>query len=115
MSASSRCRAGPTHRRPGEPAVIITGAQAYPAFVALAGDEGLAGLALRLQRIEFLFEPLLGGFAGVNGAANPCVPPRAEAHWPRHRPALAPAKARACGVRPKNRGPDQWASVIRSA
>jgi hypothetical protein len=40
-------------------------AQAHPAFVTLAGDKGLAGLALSLQRIEFLFEPLLGGFAGV--------------------------------------------------
>src|SRR5271167_2471849 len=105
----------PTHRRAGEPAVVITRVQAHPAFVALAGDEGLASLALRLQRIEFLFEPLLGGFAGVDGAANPCVPPCAEAHWSRHRPALAPAKTRAPSVRPKNRGPDQWASVIRSA
>src|SRR5208282_1176518 len=105
----------PSHRRAGEPAVIITRAQAHPAFVALAGDEGLASLALRKQRIEFLFEPLLGGFAGVDGAANPCVPPCAEAHWSRHRPALAPTKARAPSVRPKNRGPDQWASVIRSA
>src|SRR5271169_6177444 len=99
----------PTHRRAGEPAVIITRAQAHPAFVALAGDEGLAGLALRLQRIEFLFEPLLGGFAGIDGAANPCVPPCAAAGWSRHRPALAPAKAPARLVRPKNRGPDQWA------
>ena len=47
----------PTHRRAGEPAVIITRAQADPAFVALAGDEGLAGLALRKQRIEFLLQP----------------------------------------------------------
>src|ERR1700751_2002591 len=38
----------PTHRRAGEPAVIITRAQAHPAFVALAGDEGLASRALRL-------------------------------------------------------------------
>src|SRR6516225_10011657 len=105
----------PAHRRAGEPAVIIPRAQAHPAFVALADDEGLAGLALRLQRIEFLFEPLLGGFAGVDGAANPRVPLGAEAHWSRHRPVLAPAKARTRLVRPKNRGPDQWASVIRSA
>ena len=98
----------PTHCRAGEPAVIITRARAHPAFVALAGDEGFA---LRLQRIEFLFEPLLGGFAGVDRTANPCAPPCAEAH----RPALAPATARARLVRPKNRGPDQWASVIRSA
>ena len=92
--------------------VLLVGS---PAFVALAGDEGLAGLALRLQRIEFLLEPLFGGFAGVDGAANPGVPPCAEAHWTRHRPALAPATALARVVRPKNRGPDQWASVIRSA
>ena len=39
----------PTHRRAGEPAVIITCAQAHPAFVALAGDKGLAGFALRKQ------------------------------------------------------------------
>src|SRR6516162_3994621 len=108
MSASSRCSAG-------EPIVVIPRAQAHPAFVALAGDEGLAGLALSLQRIEFLFEPLLGGFAGVDGAVNPCVPPCAEAHWTRHRPISAPATARARVVRPKNRGPDQWTSVIRSA
>src|SRR6516165_2932911 len=105
----------PTHRRAGEPAIIVPRAQAHPAFVALAADEGLAGLALRKQRIEFLFEPLLGGFAGVDGAANPCVPPCAEAHWSRHRPALRPTDVPARLVRPKNRGPDQWASVIRSA
>src|SRR6516225_1943564 len=115
MSASSRLQSRPTDRRAGEPAVIITRAQAHPAFVPLAGDEGLAGLALRLQRIEFLVEPFLGGFAGVDGAANPCVPLCAEAHWSRHRPVLAPATALARLVRPKNRGPDQCASVIRSA
>src|SRR6516164_6648544 len=105
MTSRSNCAAG-------EPAVIITRAQAHPAFVALTGDKGLAGLALRKQRIEFLFEALLGGFASVDCAANPCVPPCAEAHWSRHRPALAPDKARTHLVRPKNRGPDQWASVI---
>jgi hypothetical protein len=61
----------PTHRRAGEPAVIIPCEPAHPAFVALAGDEGLAGLALCLQRIEFLVESLLRGFASVNGTANP--------------------------------------------
>ena len=50
----------PIHPRAGEPAVIITGAQAHPAFMALAGDKGFASLALRLQRIEFLLKPLLG-------------------------------------------------------
>ena len=96
----------PTHRRAGEPAVIITGAQAHPAFVALTGDKGLAGLALCKQRIEFLLEPLLGGFAGVDGAANPCVPLCAEAHWSRHRPVLAPAKAPTFRIRAKPMTPE---------
>src|SRR5262245_63237258 len=43
----------PIHRRAGEPAIIISLGQAYPAFVALTADEGFASFALRLQRIEF--------------------------------------------------------------
>src|SRR2546421_4699050 len=38
-------QSGPIHRRAGEPAVIISRAQAHPAFVPLARDEGLAGFA----------------------------------------------------------------------
>ena len=41
-------QSGPIHRGAGEPAVIITGGQADPAFVPLAVDEGFAGFALRL-------------------------------------------------------------------
>ena len=69
----------PFHRRAGEPAIVITGAQAHPAFVQLAADEGFAGFALCLQRIEFLFEPLLGRFAGVDRTANPSTLTRAAA------------------------------------
>jgi len=69
----------PIHRGAGEPAVVISRAQAHPAFVPLAGDEGLAGLALRLQRIEFLVEPLLGGFARVDRTADPFGAPWAAA------------------------------------
>ena len=36
----------------------------------------LAGFALRLQRIEFLFEPLLGRLAGVDRTADGSGPPR---------------------------------------
>jgi hypothetical protein len=60
----------PIHRRAGEPAVAITLRQTHPAFVPLTGDEGLAGFALRLQRIEFLVEPVLGGFTGVDRTAT---------------------------------------------
>src|SRR5947208_12176711 len=37
------------HRRAGEPAIVVSFGEADPAFVPLAGDEGLAGFALRLQ------------------------------------------------------------------
>src|SRR6267154_4067778 len=67
----------PIHPRAGEPAVIISRAQADPAFLPLAVDEGLAGFALCLQRIEFLLEPLLGRLAGVDRTtARGSGPPR---------------------------------------
>src|ERR1700730_4914136 len=75
---------GPVHRRAGEPAIVISRAQAHPAFVPLAVDERLAGFALRLQRIEFLFEPLLARFASVDPTADCSVPPPGSwyLHWP---------------------------------
>jgi hypothetical protein len=88
---------------------------AYPALVPLAVDEGLAGLALRLQRIELLFEPLLGRLAGVDSTSDGSVPSRPVGRWPRHRPASAGSETSARPVTPKNRGPDQCAPVIRSA
>src|SRR5690348_6356199 len=77
-------QSGPVHRRAGEPAVIIRRAQAHPALVPLAVDEGLARFALRLQRIELLFEPLLGRFAGVNRTTDASVLPHCGSwlfHW----------------------------------
>src|SRR6202030_1224025 len=74
----------PIQRRGGETAVIISRALAHPAFVPLAVDEGLAGFALRLQRIELLFEPLLGRLAGVDRTADGSVPPGSGSrlfHW----------------------------------
>ena len=53
----------------GEPAVIIAGSRQHPALVLLAANVGLAGFALRRKRVEFLLEPFLGGFAGVDRAA----------------------------------------------
>src|SRR6476659_1780893 len=63
---------------------ILSRAQAHPAFVPLAVDEGLAGFALRLQRIELLFEPLLGRLAGVDRTADGSGPPHCGSrffHW----------------------------------
>ncbi len=38
--------------------------------MALAQDEGLASLTLGMERVELLLEPLVGGFAGIDGAAE---------------------------------------------
>src|ERR1700730_9260792 len=69
----------PLHIATRERAIVVTGSGQYPTLVALATDVRLAGFALRLERVEFLVEPFLGGFAGVDGAAL--------AAWvtPRHR------------------------------
>ena len=56
---------------PRDTAVVIVGWQQFPALVLLARDLGLACLALRIQRVEVLFQTILGTFAGVDGAADP--------------------------------------------
>ena len=40
-----------------EPAIVIAGSGQYPPLVLLAADVGLAGFALRRERVEFLLEP----------------------------------------------------------
>jgi len=57
-----------------EPAIVIAVSRQQPTLVLLAANVGLAGFALRRKRVEFLLEPLLGGFAGVDRAANPLLP-----------------------------------------
>ena len=57
-------------RAAGDAAIIIAGVQQLPALVPLAGDIGGAGLVLRVERVEVLLEPVFGGFAGVDGAAD---------------------------------------------
>src|SRR5437762_5437186 len=85
ISASRRCSAGRSRLPPENPPVVIAGFGQYPALVALAANEGLAGFALRRERIEFLLQPFLGGFAGVDRAAlaarvspRHCRPPSAR-------------------------------------
>ena len=60
----------PLQRAAGEAAVVVGLADQRPALGALAGDVGLAGLALGVQRVELLLQPLLGGLAGVDRAAE---------------------------------------------
>src|SRR4029077_1043878 len=52
-----------------EPAIVIAGSGQSPALVTLAADIGLAGFALRLERVELLLKPFLGRFAGVDRTA----------------------------------------------
>ena len=66
----------PLHGAAGEAAVVIEVAHGDPAGVLLARDVGLARLALRIERVELLLEPLLGGLAGVDGAGDAGHPSR---------------------------------------
>ena len=83
------------------------------AGVAVA-DVGLAGFALRRERIEFLLEPFLGGFAGVDRATS------AARISSRHRRPLrlnvVPREGLRATVRfafnPKKSGPDHAVPVI---
>ena len=59
----------PLHVAAGEAAVVVGGLDQPPALAGLALDERLAGLALGIERVEVLLQPLLGGFAGVDRAA----------------------------------------------
>ena len=57
-------------RGAGERAVIVAVVDQAPALMRLALDVGLAGLALRVERVEFEVEIMLGRFAGVDRAAQ---------------------------------------------
>jgi hypothetical protein len=54
----------------GEPAIVVAVSRQQPTLVPLAANVGLAGFALRRERIEFLLQPFLGGFAGVDRATS---------------------------------------------
>ena len=53
-----------------EASVVVAVRDRLPALAALAGDVRLGGLPLCVQGVELLLEPLLGGLARVDGAAN---------------------------------------------
>ena len=63
---------GPFQLATGEPAIVVTGSRQNPALVLLAADIGLASIALRRERVEFLLEPFLGGFAAWGVSAGVC-------------------------------------------
>ena len=89
-------------RAAGEAAVVVGLADQRPALGALAGDVGLAGLALGVQRVELLLQPLLARLAGVDRAA--------ELAGDRLRHAALPWR-----LRPKNTRPFQRVPVMARA
>jgi hypothetical protein len=99
------------HCATGHTAIIIATADLGPAFMALAVDEGSAGLALGTQRVELLLKALLRGFTGIDGAvANGSLGHGSQ------RPSSACDDDRSLRVfRPKNTGPDHFWPVISLA
>ena len=61
---------GPLQRAAREAAVVVAVGHQKPALGLLAGDIGLAGLALGVERVELLLEAFLGRLAGIDRAAK---------------------------------------------
>ena len=87
------------HRPSREAAIIVVGFDQDPALMGLALDVGLGGLALRVERIEILLQPMLGRDPGVDGAAQ-------TLDLPLHHETSR---------RPKKRGPFQRVPVMARA
>ena len=68
--AEQALQAGALQGSARESAVVVAGGQRRPTLVALAADVGVAGLALRMEGVELLLEPLLEGLPGVDRAAT---------------------------------------------
>ena len=90
-------------------AVVVSLRSQAPALMSLALDVGFRGLALVVERVEFLLEPLLGRLAGVDGTAQRLGGCEAlhDSPPPVDRPSLS--------RRPKKRGPFQRVPVIARA
>ena len=61
---------GPVDGASGEAPIVEARTNRPPALVTLALDEGLAGLALGIEGVEVLLQPLLRGLAGIDGTAG---------------------------------------------
>src|SRR5258705_1685224 len=70
LSADRRGSRGALTTATQAPAIVIAASRRQPTLVLLAANVGLAGFALRRERIEFLLEPFLGGFAVVDRATS---------------------------------------------
>ena len=101
------------HVATGEGRIVVIVGYRYPAFGALAGDVGMTGIALSVDRVVFLVQSFIGGFARVDRTAHAALQDFA------HRPPLflvvGLLLALDGGLSPKNSGPDQRMPVISRA
>src|SRR5215218_8530954 len=91
------------HRSAREAAIVVAARQAAPAFMGLALDVSLGCLALAVERVELLLEPVLGRDTGVDRAAQNTN------RLPLHHDARARSRS------PKKRGPFQFVPVMARA
>ena len=82
--------------------------------MALTLDIGVASLALGVERVELLFETLVGRLARIKRAAEARRSSDDQAS-PRRAPSTLSTERLATFFKPKKRGPDQWDLVISRA
>src|SRR6202051_3995293 len=63
-------RANALYRAAREASVVVHFGERDPSGMTLARDVGLTCFALRVERVEFLLETLVGRFAGVDRATK---------------------------------------------
>jgi hypothetical protein len=103
----------PIHASAREAAVVVPPRKTDPAGVLLARDVRLGGLALGVEGVELLLEPLLGALPGVDGAAHDprglriAIPALRAARRAHEQPPRRP--------KPKKWKPFQWAPVMARA
>jgi hypothetical protein len=92
----------------GVPAIVIAGSDQGPAGMGLALDIGRGGVVLRIQRVEFLIEPVLGGDPRIDRTAD-----RLDRGRLRDRAPIGGLSS--LSRRPKKRGPFHLVPVIAKA
>ena len=102
------------HRAAGEAAVVIHVGKRDPAGMTLAHDIGLASFPLGVERVELLLEPIVGRFARVDRAAE-SLRRTSDDQASACSPSALSTERPAPFLKPKKRGPDQWAPVISRA
>lgn len=93
-----QCR--PVQGAARDPAIVVHCRQRRPALVLLAGHIGLAGLALGIQRVEGVLQPLVRGLPRVDRTTHTRLSARpARQSWPQLSQGLASPRSDLLSVR----------------